>query len=121
MGEWQEGGELYPWAARVGLGVAGGDSPAWSRAGGRWRTSAVPLRRGREGKVWPQSFTAARRTHSGVQFGPRKGGEQGSTVELGRRRQWWGGGSLGARAGARLGFYRWQGGGGRVGKGRGEL
>ena len=28
MGERQEGGELYPWAARVGLGVAGGGLPA---------------------------------------------------------------------------------------------
>ena len=33
-GERQEEGELYPWVARVVLGVAGGGSPAWSRAGG---------------------------------------------------------------------------------------
>jgi hypothetical protein len=31
VGGRQEGGELYPWAARVGLEVAGGGSPEWSR------------------------------------------------------------------------------------------
>ena len=42
--------------------------------GGAELGAAAVLRRGREGEVWPQSFTAARRTRSGVQLGPRKGG-----------------------------------------------
>jgi hypothetical protein len=41
VGERQEEGEPYPLVVRVGLGVAGGGSPAWSRAGGRWRTAAL--------------------------------------------------------------------------------
>ena len=56
MGERQEGGELYPWAARVGLGVAGGGSLAWSRVGGWWRTAAAPLHYGEvnlaAGSIW---------------------------------------------------------------------
>ena len=92
-GEGEVGEELedidgYP---KVVLDGVGGD---WTElAAVAVGAAAVPLRRGREGEVWPQSFTVAMRTRSGVQLGPRKGGEQGSTVELEQRRQWWGGGS----------------------------
>jgi hypothetical protein len=53
--------------------------------------AAVALQCGREGEDRPQSFTAVRRTRSGVQLGPRKGGEQGSTVSSSGGQQWQGG------------------------------
>jgi len=45
-----------------------------------------------------------RRTRYGVRLGLRKGGEQGSTVELEQRRQWWGGGSWVHEQGLGLAF-----------------
>ena len=59
-------------------------------------------------EAWPWSFTAARRSRSGVQFGPRGSGGRGSTASSSG-----GGNAVGGGV-----FWHW-GGSARLGKGRG--
>ena len=80
VGERQEEGELYPWVARVVLGVAGGGSPAWSRAGGWWRTVVAQLWRPWAVVAGPGRTSEPKGTRSRGRLGSREGGGWGSPV-----------------------------------------
>ena len=64
----------------LGSEVAGRGSPAEAESLARWSSSAVVVRRGREGAVGLGSFRGPRGMRSGGQFGRRRGPRGNSTV-----------------------------------------